>query len=367
LLRIIIKSVGTAFKISFLGVKTLINESLNALSTMWYALEAMSRDAPASIIGLIIDQGIQNALDIAKEGAQEMADTFSDDLQSALGSQLEHKTTEQMQQSLDNAGANMVDYVKKIARSLGLNFGSAFGDGISESAESEMVGGLLPAITLVADAAKEELTNWQKWALNNAQQLNDQMSGILQQGLANVVGGIAEIFGKALVEGGRVANAIGELLLNTIADTLKQFGYLLIKAGFAAVALQSLLTNPFAAIAAGAALVALASAISAMTPTLLGNTSTAGNEIADPSTAPTIGGIPAFANGGIVSGPTLGLMGEYPGARSNPEVIAPLNKLQSLIGGGRGQNVNVGGEFVMRGSDLVVVLERANKNKSRLI
>jgi hypothetical protein len=77
--------------------------------------------------------------------------------------------------------------------------------------------------------------------------------------------------------------------------------------------------------------------------------------------------IPKFANGGIVSGPTLGLMGEYPGARSNPEVIAPLNKLQSLIGGGRTQNVNVGGEFVMRGSDLVVVLDRANKNKSRLI
>jgi hypothetical protein len=28
-----------------------------------------------------------------------------------------------------------------------------------------------------------------------------------------------------------------------------------------------------------------------------------------------------FANGGIVSGPTMGLMGEYPGAKSNPEVI----------------------------------------------
>lgn len=40
----------------------------------------------------------------------------------------------------------------------------------------------------------------------------------------------------------------------------------------------------------------------------------------------------AFAEGGIVHGPTLGLVGEYPGASSNPEVIAPLNKLRSLIG-----------------------------------
>jgi len=48
--------------------------------------------------------------------------------------------------------------------------------------------------------------------------------------------------------------------------------------------------------------------------------------------------IPAFANGGIVSGPTLGLMGEYSGARSNPEVIAPLDKLQGMMGS---QNIRV--------------------------
>jgi hypothetical protein len=39
----------------------------------------------------------------------------------------------------------------------------------------------------------------------------------------------------------------------------------------------------------------------------------------------------AFAKGGIVSGPTLGLVGEYPGASTNPEVIAPLSKLQSML------------------------------------
>ena len=38
-----------------------------------------------------------------------------------------------------------------------------------------------------------------------------------------------------------------------------------------------------------------------------------------------------FANGGIVSGPTLALVGEYAGAGNNPEVIAPLDKLRSLL------------------------------------
>jgi TP901 family phage tail tape measure protein len=41
--------------------------------------------------------------------------------------------------------------------------------------------------------------------------------------------------------------------------------------------------------------------------------------------------IPAFAEGGLVYGDTLAQVGEYPGARSNPEVIAPLSKLQGML------------------------------------
>ncbi len=39
-----------------------------------------------------------------------------------------------------------------------------------------------------------------------------------------------------------------------------------------------------------------------------------------------------FADGGVVYGPTLGLVGEYSGASHNPEVIAPLDKLRGLLG-----------------------------------
>lgn len=67
---------------------------------------------------------------------------------------------------------------------------------------------------------------------------------------------------------------------------------------------------------------------------------------------------PKFANGGIVSGPTLGLMGEYAGARSNPEVIAPLSKLKDLLGGSVG-SIGVG-EIKLRGEDLYISLQRYN-------
>lgn len=73
----------------------------------------------------------------------------------------------------------------------------------------------------------------------------------------------------------------------------------------------------------------------------------------------------AFAEGGIVSGPTMALVGEYAGASNNPEVIAPLNRLRSLI-----QPAGTGGmegkvEFVIKGKRLVGVLERTALQSAR--
>ena len=77
-------------------------------------------------------------------------------------------------------------------------------------------------------------------------------------------------------------------------------------------------------------------------------------------------GIKKFAKGGIVSTPTMGLFGEYPGARSNPEVVAPLDKLTGMLGDRGASRVQVGGEFKVKGQDLIVALDRANKFRDRI-
>ena len=85
------------------------------------------------------------------------------------------------------------------------------------------------------------------------------------------------------------------------------------------------------------------------------------------ATALISGTFSKFADGGIVSGPTMGLVGEYPGARSNPEVIAPLNKLKGMIGESRGGgNINVTGEVRVDGQDLLIAIERANETAVRV-
>ena len=68
--------------------------------------------------------------------------------------------------------------------------------------------------------------------------------------------------------------------------------------------------------------------------------------------------LPKFANGGLVYGPTLGLIGEYGGASSNPEVIAPLNKLRGLLGEGGGGKSEV--KFRIEGRELVGILNKQN-------
>lgn len=72
--------------------------------------------------------------------------------------------------------------------------------------------------------------------------------------------------------------------------------------------------------------------------------------------------LPAFKDGGIVSGPTMGLIGEYPGASANPEVIAPLDKLKNMIGG-TGGAVQVFG--TISGSDILLSSDRAKNNRNR--
>lgn len=77
----------------------------------------------------------------------------------------------------------------------------------------------------------------------------------------------------------------------------------------------------------------------------------------------TAAGAPMLANGGLATGPTLALVGEYAGASGNPEVIAPLDKLRSLLPDA--PEAGIGNlEFRIKGDDLVAVYNRRT-NKVR--
>ena len=70
-----------------------------------------------------------------------------------------------------------------------------------------------------------------------------------------------------------------------------------------------------------------------------------------------------FAQGGLVSGPTLGLIGEGSGTSAfNPEVVSPLDKLMGMMGT---SNVNVHGRI--QGDNIVLVSDKAEISRERFI
>lgn len=71
-----------------------------------------------------------------------------------------------------------------------------------------------------------------------------------------------------------------------------------------------------------------------------------------------------MANGAILHGPTNVLAGEYSGARNNPEVIAPLNKLKTMINPGGG-SVHVTGTIRAEGNELLTVIENSERTRNR--
>ena len=159
---------------------------------------------------------------------------------------------------------------------------------------------------------------------------------------------VAVAFGEAI--GGAISGQqdvlanFGDAILTALGGFMSQVGKLLIAYAISVDKFQSAFTDWRAALVAGIALVAIGAAIK--------NSMKKG-----PS-------VQAFAEGGIVSGPTLGLMGEYPNARSNPEVIAPLDKLRGMLKSGDNSSGFIASTSI-QGRDLAIVLERYNKDSKR--
>ena len=141
------------------------------------------------------------------------------------------------------------------------------------------------------------------------EQLNQALQSAFSQLNIDMVTGFAENIGEMLAGGEFDFSKLAGIL----ADGLSSIGKALIAFALTSGAAMELFKDPKTwpiALAAGIAAVAAGSALKS---TMKNNQAT------------------AFANGGIVSGPTMGLVGEYPGAANNPEVIAPLSDLQNII------------------------------------
>jgi tape measure domain-containing protein len=190
-----------------------------------------------------------------------------------------------------------------------------------------------PAFAEPFTAAEESAAKLQDKIID----LSDAFTNILNGALNDLAVGFGEQLGNALTGAGfGVKN-----LLVPLAEAIISFGKMAIQAGITALAIKKALTLAQAplAIAAGIALVAIGTAIK--------------NGIATPK----------LAEGGLAFGPTMATVGDNRNARVDPEVIAPLSKLKSMMG-----DMGMGGVLETRisGNDLIILLNRSQKGLSRI-
>ena len=192
------------------------------------------------------------------------------------------------------------------------------------------------ATTKVNSNFKEQLTQIELLKLS-FDQLNTGLKNIIEGTLQDMAVAFGETLGQSLAGASfDIRSVIGPL-----ADALIQFGKLAVQVGIAALGIKAALKslNPAIAIAGGIALIALGTFVKSKLAA------------------------PALAQGGLATGPTMALVGDNRNARVDPEVIAPLSKLKSMMG-----DMGIGGTLETRisGNDLIILLNRSQKGLSRI-
>ena len=72
-----------------------------------------------------------------------------------------------------------------------------------------------------------------------------------------------------------------------------------------------------------------------------------------------------MAEGGLAFGPVNALVGEYPGAANDPEVVAPLSKLRSMLSQQMNVSLNVAG--MVKGTDIYLSNDKNEQQRPRYI
>lgn len=183
----------------------------------------------------------------------------------------------------------------------------------------------------------------QKWIAfqDKLRDFHDDMQQMLQSFAENTAYNIGDAIGAAF-SGGDLQGAL-QGVFGSVGQLLQDMGKLLIQTAIKVEvfkeAFKSIIANPALALSLGIGLIAVGGII---------------KNTVQPR---------PFAQGGIVSGPTFGLMGEYSGAKNNPEVVAPLNKLKDMLGDTGGQVVIINSR--LRGKDISLQAARQSKSRRR--
>lgn len=289
--------------------KTVTRVVLNALKSMVEGIQGLAAQIP--LIGDALDTGGDKVTsfleglkpefgEAGKDAGDAYADGFTTELQNRLGDASTVDTSTPSTEDAEDAEAAGAAAGAGRQRTDSVSVGasaSGGGVGIGTTHIDEDAIRLTRELT---EAEQERLVQSSAF-LQRQERLSVLSTEMLEQARSQTMAlgsAIGDNLTSAIFEGENAFKAMGKTIMSILQDMIQQL--------IAAVA-QALLLNA-----------------------LTGGTASVGGLTG------AVGGLIPMASGGIVSGPTAILAGEYSGARANPEVIAPLDKLQSMLPAGGG-------------------------------
>ena len=184
-------------------------------------------------------------------------------------------------------------------------------------------------------------------ARDAAQSFGAAVEQAIEQAAESMTINFSKMLGQTLATG-KGMEGLGRMVLNTLADLAVQVGEIAIGVGITIKGIRKSLEslNPAVALIAGIALVALGTYAKTALQSAGG------------------GSVPAFAQGGLTTGPMLAMVGDN---QSGKEAIIPFERMGEFLQmAGAGQsNANVTVTGRLQGRDLVISNERTTFNRNR--
>jgi hypothetical protein len=293
-----------------------ISTQVDALNQLTAARQAAARSGDIeewSRLNNIIQQGTESVREWY-EGQKKLEELQK---KSAQSIETQAAATERLQ----NARANKTGDVSGIkSNPTGAGFLNDIGmlDSVAPQIQAALKG--IDSSLIVSGETLDEWGESHRIMAENVKGIWLDMSGMI----SGAISGIAEGFGEAIAGVGN----FGDSILKAVFGFAKQFGEALISIGVATLAAKTLIKNPYTAIAAGVALVALAAAGQAAASKAQGN----------------------FNSGGGGSG----------GGTSRTEQQAILRPSRDK------EQITIGGTVEIAGDKLIVLLKNAeDKNRAK--
>lgn len=262
LLRGVIAAIGLNFKIVWITAKLAFNNIWTILTVFGNNIMSLFGGISDVISGALtfdlsklkeglkgmkdaVSKGFSGLTEGIKENAKiagtELATAMSESIDSTLGGHLEHKTPEQLKESLSNMASNIGDYATEIGGKIASFLGSGFSTAGKEG------NGLSNMVANESTKVVEELSKMD-------QAINELISG----SISDTFGHLGDAIGNALATGGNVLEAAGNAILSSLANLISGLGDELIKLGTAAVLAGTVvkLFGTIAGIGAGIAAIA---------------------------------------------------------------------------------------------------------------